>query len=115
MDSLEQVIAALEETTRKFVDNLEWASVEEIGAFMNTRGKLIDQLSTFDIIPSECRNHYDAIQRILKYDHPILAKMFGLRDEASQHLTKTSNAKKLKHRYEKDFGSTSYFYENRSH
>jgi hypothetical protein len=115
MDSLEQVIGALEQLTRDFVEHLEGASVDEIGVFMSRRGKLIHDLSYFEIIPSESMRHYAAIQRILEFDQPILAKMFELRNEASQHLTKTSNAKKLKHGYEKDHGTTSYFYENRSH
>lgn len=98
---MDNLLAALEEITVLCASSAEQMDYLEIERFVEERGRI---LASIQAIPVSDKNRYQGqVERILRYDPIIMARMEQLKQEAAEALGKRTNARRQKNAYDADY------------
>lgn len=97
---MDNLVASLEKLTLDFVERVSEADYVEVEDFVKERERIIQQIRRALEGHKGAEIYREAIVRILSHDPIIQARMEELKEEARQHLEKSSTAKRQRAAYD---------------
>lgn len=94
------------ETTKQLAEQIEEAEEEQLLNLINNRDVVLSNLQSQAKVTEKDKQ---ILKEICSFDPIILAKMNGLKDEASQGLDKIKRSRIQKDVYEQSYSAESYF------
>lgn len=108
MDS--SLVQSLQDITERMVEQLDCVSVEQIQFFIDQRESIVEQLKLTDITEADREQYGAAVRKLLDYDPIITLKLEQLRDEAKNHLEKSTVAKVQNTAYNSTYTTDNSYY-----
>ncbi|WP_010278693.1 flagellar protein FliT [Paenibacillus senegalensis] len=97
---MDNLISSLKTLTLDFVERVPTADFEEVEDFVKERERIVQQIRKALEGHKSAEMYREPIADILRYDPVIQARMEELREEARQHLERSSKAKKQRAAYD---------------
>lgn len=97
---MDNLIATLKTLTLDFVERVNGATFEEVEDFVKERERIVQQIRLALEGQKNAKLYREPIADILRHDPVIQARMEELREEARQHLEKSSKARRQKAAYD---------------
>ncbi|GIP40993.1 hypothetical protein J31TS4_42730 [Paenibacillus sp. J31TS4] len=108
---MDNLLAALEELTVRCASSAEQMDYLDIERFVEERGRILASIQATPV-PDKSR-YQEQVERILRYDPIILARMEQLKQEAADALGKRSDARRQKSAYEVDYTPDAVLFDRR--
>ncbi|PZE19281.1 flagellar protein FliT [Paenibacillus xerothermodurans] len=113
MHSLDDLVAQLESMTAALTVHLSTASADDLAGFVQQRDELIHSINAANSSPGERALLKPRVDKILRWDELIIARMAQLKEEAQAGMNKMNQGRVQRGAYEAAYTPDSVFFDRK--